>query len=202
MNLRFKLILLFFTSISYSQEFYTKEWLLFKNENIKKFTINKSGLFKINDYTFYVIWDDKLSHDKDQNRYYSGIRSLKITKNEKTVNIIEGIVDEIGFGSINFSFYDYNFDGYLDFTIPKDCAKSCFVQYYLFSSSENKFQHIKSWDYLRIQRINKEKKLILTQPDGTASDGWQYLYQIKGYELIEIDEIIYGTFFKELEKNN
>jgi len=42
----------------------------------------------------------------------------------------------------------------------------------------------------------------LTQPDGTASDGWQKLYQIKGNELIELEEFVHGTFFKDLDNNN
>lgn len=193
-------IIVFSAFIGFTQDFTSNGWIQFQNEKVQKFEISESCDFEIDNYTFYVILDDKLIYDKNENRYYPGIRSLKITNNGRIVNIIEGIVDKIGHGTIKFSFYDYNFDGYLDFTLPKDCVKSCYVRYYLFIPTENKFQHFNKWDYLRIQRINKEKKQILTQPDGTATDGWQKLYQVKGNELIELEKIVYGEFFKEIEK--
>ena len=45
-----------------------------------------------------------------------------------------------------------------------------------------------NWDYLRIQKIDKKNKLILSQPDGNAFEDNSKIYKIKGLKIIEIEK--------------
>jgi len=170
---------------SYSQNFNSKDWLLFERENITYHTISKSETFSIDDYTFEIIWGNKVSYTEKLG-YYGGISSIKIYKNKALINTFSNIEDTVALGEIHLTFYDYNFDGHLDFTLPIDCGKSCWYKYYLYNPKTNKFQHSKDWDYLRIQKINKEMKLILSQPDGAATESQQKVYQIDEFKLFEL----------------
>lgn len=142
-------------------------------------TFTKSKAQSINDISLKSIWDDKLSYSENLG-YYGGISELKILKNNTLIQTIKNIEDGIGLGEIRFTFYDYNMDGYLDFTIPINCGNSCYDSYYLFNPRTNKFEHSKSWDYLRIDKLNKSEKKILSIPDGIATDTSQSLYKIDG----------------------
>ena len=168
-----------------------------KVEGIK---VTKSCEFNVEDYTFQVEWDNNFEYDINNDRYYGGISSMKIYSDRYLLDTIFDIEDGIGLGNIRFRFYDYNFDGHIDFTVPISCGKTCYVKYYLFNPTENKFQHYKSWDHLNIQKINKKEKQILSDLEGTLTDGWQILYQVKGSELMELKTFTYGDFFRDLEK--
>lgn len=161
-------------------------WKEFSKEKIITLNINNTKLYKVKNFTFNVIWNKKLSNLKNLNYYYGGIKKLSIGKGNKQLQTINNIEDKIALGNIIFSFYDYNLDGYLDFSIPIDCGKSCYDRYYIFNPKSNKFEHKKSWDYLRIQKIDKRNKMILSQPDGNAFEDNRKKYKIKGLEINEI----------------
>lgn len=163
-------------------------WKEFSKEKIITLNINKTKLYKIKNFTFNVIWNKKLNNLKNLSYYYGGIKKLSILKGNNKLQTINSIEDKIALGNIIFSFYDYNFDGYLDFSIPIDCGKSCYDKYYIFNPKSNKFEHKKSWDYLRIQKIDKRNKLILSHPDGNAFEDNRKKYKIKGLEINEIRE--------------
>ena len=164
---------------SYAQK---NNWKEFSKEKITTVNINKTRIYKIQNYILNVIWNEKLSCS-DNIGYYGGIEKLSIHKENKEIQIINKIEDNIALGTIYFNFYDYNLDGYLDFTLP---INSRWLMYYIFNPKSNKFEHKKSWDYLRIQKIDKKKKLILSQPSGNAFEDNRKTYKIKGLKIIEI----------------
>ncbi len=173
--------------ISHSQE-KTSTWVSMENEPTTTLSFTKSETQSVNDISLKAIWDDKLSYSANIG-YYGGISELHIFKNKKHIQTIKKIEDGIALGYIYITFYDYNMDGNLDFTIPIDCGKSCYVSYYLFNPKTNKFEHSKSWDYLRIDKLNKSKKQILSIPDSNATDTAHSLYKIEGKELIKVKSI-------------
>lgn len=158
----------------------------FKNEIIYSLSVNKTKEYKIENYTFDVIWDNRLSHSENIG-YYGGIKLMTIKKDSEILNEITDIEDNIALGEINFKFYDYNFDGHIDFTIPLDCGKICWEKYYLFNPELNKFEHKEEWDYLEIRQIDKINKWIQSESDGNATTDNSKLYKVKGLELIEIE---------------
>lgn len=169
----------------YSQNNKNSGWLFFSKENIVTIDINKTENFRIKNLKFDVVWDKQLSHSENTG-YFGGIKSLTIYKNNKLLQTINYIEDNIALGTISIKFYDYNLDGHLDFTVPVDCGKICWDKYYIFNPQTNKYEHLKVWDYLRIQKINKIKKQILSESDDNAITDNRILYQIKGLKLIEL----------------
>ena len=162
-------------------------WQEFSNEKIKTLEVNKTKKYKIENFIFNVIWNKQLSYSENIG-YYGGIKKLIINKGNKKLQIINNIEDAVALGNIHFNFYDYNLDGYTDFSIPFDCGNICWEKYYIFNPKSNKFEHKKTWNYLRIQKIDKKNKLILTQPDGNAIEDNRKTIKIKGLEIIEINK--------------
>lgn len=160
-------------------------WNDFSKEEIVILDIKKTKLYKAKDFTFNVIWNNKLSYSENIG-YYGGIEKLSILKENKKLQTINNIEDNVALGYIYFSFYDYNLDGYIDFSFPIDCGKSCREKYYIFNPKSNNFEHKKSWDYLRIQKIDKKNKVILSQPNGNSIENNRKIYKVKGLEIIEI----------------
>ncbi|WP_310991017.1 XAC2610-related protein [Aequorivita marina] len=146
-------------------------------------SFTKSETLTVENLAFQAIWDDKLSYS-DNIGYYGGIAEMRVFKDNQHLQTIKNIEDGIALGKINFEVFDYNMDGYLDFTVPIDCGRSCNYSYYLYNSETKKFEHRKEWDYLRIQRMNKDKKQIISQPDGMKNN--RKNYQVDGLKLIEI----------------
>lgn len=157
-------------------------WSLMKNEPTTQLVFTSSTTKHVKDYTFKVKWDDKLSYSKNLG-HYGGIAELKIYKNNQYLQRIQNIEDGIALGEIRFTFYDYNMDGHIDFTVPITCGKSCYDAYYLYNPQTEKFEHQKDWDYLRIQKLDKKNKQILSQPQGTARNIEQKLYKVEGDNL-------------------
>ncbi len=160
-------------------------WVDFEKENIGSITITKTEDITYKQLKFKVVWDDKLDYSDNTKRYYGGIKQLKIYLNNQLVNVLDSISDEIGLGEIHITFYDYNFDGFIDFTLPLDCGSSCWYDYVIYNPTLKKFEKQKSWSYLRIQKINKQTKEILAQPD--LRDG-RIMYKVKGQKLIKIKQ--------------
>ncbi|WP_370398578.1 XAC2610-related protein [Tenacibaculum dicentrarchi] len=178
------LILFIISNKNFAQK---NNWKKFSEEKITKVNINKTGIYKVQNYILNVVWNEKLSYSENIG-YYGGIQKLSIYKKNKKLQVINKIEDGIALGNINFSFYDYNFDGYIDLSIPIDSGNSCWDKYYIFNPKSNKFENKKSWDYLRIQKIDKKNKLILSQPSGNAFEDNRKTYKIKGLKIIEIGE--------------
>ena len=176
------ILIIYFPSIIYSQNFDSVDWMLFENEDISYYTVSKTEKFIIENFSFEIVWDNKLTPNVKFG-YLGGIKSMKIYKDNTLINTILNITVEIGLGEIYFRFYDYNFDGYLDFTIP---VNEKWEKYYLFNPTRYTFQNYKDWDYLKIQKMNKREKQILSHPDGNSEIDNRVLYQIKGSEIFEI----------------
>lgn len=184
-NIRIVFVLLFTISFnSNAQNSTAKDWALFQTESPQNLTFSKSVSKTLGNLTFAIIWDKKLSHSNNIG-YYGGIAELDIYCGGEKLQTIHKIEDGIGLGEISFTFYDYNLDGYIDFTIPIDCGRTCFSMYYLYHPELQKFIHQPEWDYLRIQQINKKTKEIITQPTGNYKDA-QTHFKIKGYQLISL----------------
>ncbi|TQD36248.1 XAC2610-related protein [Haloflavibacter putidus] len=172
-------LLCFITSI---QAQTTANWTLLKDEPTTQLVFTSSTTKQVKDYTFKAKWDDKLSYSENIG-YYGGIAELKISKDNKELQSIRNIEDGIALGEIRFTFYDYNMDGHIDFTVPINCSNSCYDAYYLYNPETNTFEYQKDWDYLRIQKLDKKNKQILSQPEGTARDIEQKLYKVEGNNL-------------------
>jgi hypothetical protein len=159
-------------------------WKEFSKEKITTLNINKTRIYKVQNYKLNVVWNEKLSSSENIG-FYGGIEKLTIYKDNKEIQIINKIEDNIALGTIYFNFYDYNLDGYLDFTLP---INSRWLMYFIFNPQSNEFEHKVNWDYLRIQKIDKKNKLILSQPSGNAFEDNRKIYKIKGLEIIEIEK--------------
>lgn len=159
-----------------------EQWTSFENENVRIFMISKSETLILENIRLEVAWDKELIPNKKFG-YLDGIKRMDIYKNDSLVNTFENIEDAVGLGEINISFYDFNMDGELDFSLPIDIGKNRWDEYFIYNSEMNKFRHQTSWDYLRIQEINPNKKLILSQPDGFDS---RKIYFVSGDTLIHL----------------
>lgn len=173
---------LIFFSNCHSQNFDSKYWSWFENKDIIYYTVTKTEVFHIKDLTFEIIWENKLVRNIKLG-HLKGIKSMKIYKNKKLINTILNIPDDIGLGEIYFRFYDYNLDGNIDFTIP---INERWEKYFLFDPTKNSFQSCEDWDYIRIAKLNKKNKQILTAQDGNHEDNRE-LYQIIGNKIKKIE---------------
>ncbi len=180
--IRILLFQLLVSSIIYSQETKNNQWLLFSEEYKVTKDVNETDNFNINNLTFEIAWDKDLSYSENIG-YYGGIKSLTIYKNDKKLQTFRNIEDEIALGTISIDFYDYNLDGFIDFTLP---INENWNKYFIYNPITNMFEHLKDWDYLKIQKIDKINKQIISHPDGNALDINQKQYQIIGLKLVEL----------------
>jgi len=191
MKPRFTLSILvtFFILMLHSQEAKETGWVYLEDDmpTYLKFTTNRTAN-SINGFMFKAVWKDDLNLPAEEYPY-GGISELHIYKDQKRIQTIKNIVDYIALGYINLKFFDFNMDGYLDFTVPISCGKSCYDKYYLYHPKTKMLTHQKEWDYLRIGDFNKAKKQIRSIPDGNAVETKHYLYQVDGHRLIKIKTI-------------
>ena len=178
------IILVVCSNCSFKQE---NNWQKISEGDITSIEISETGKYKVHNYTLDVIWDNKLSHSENIG-YYGGIKKLSINKENNYIQALSNIEDGIALGSIYFDFFDYNFDGYIDFSFPISCGKICWNQYYIFNPQSNKFEHKEDWDYLRIKAIDKKNKMILSESNGNAVENNQKIYKVKGLDIIEIKQ--------------
>ena len=182
-----KILLVFFLSLSssiYAQSFDSDGWMVQLDKDVTHHTVTKTENFSVKNFTFEIIWDNKLTPN-EKFGYLGGIKSMKIYRDNIFLNTILNITDEIGLGEIYFRFYDYNFDGNTDFTLP---INSKWEKYYLFNPTNKNFQNYVDWDYLSIQKVNKKDKLILSHPDGNSEIDNRKLYSIIGQKILEIQK--------------
>lgn len=166
------------SNVIFAQE---NNWQEFSEEKIITVNINKTGIYKAQNYSLDVVWDENLSYSENIG-YYGGIKKMIINKDNREIQVIENLEDNVALGTIYLNFYDYNLDGYLDFTLP---INSRWLMYYIFNPQTNLFEHLEDWDYLRIQKIDKKNKLILSEPDGNAMEDNRKIYKINGLNIIE-----------------
>ncbi|MDP3314073.1 hypothetical protein [Lutibacter sp.] len=188
-----QLLLIFFIStVVYSQGFTGANWFVYPHKTVPFFTITKTEVLKFQNLTFNVKWDGKLSYSENLGYNYGGIGELKIYYKNRLLQTINNIEDETALGTIYLYLYDFNMDGFLDFSIRSECGKSCYYQYYLYNSFKNQFQHQVEWDSIRISQLNKKTKQLLTEPEGTATEGQSYIYKIEDHKLTLLKVIPYG----------
>lgn len=185
------LFLIFSNVVLHSQINKQKNWeeLLYKDQ--KHFTVTaKTQKFKVDKFVFESTWDSKQNFSNNIG-FYGGIKTLKIYKDNKLLNTISKIEDAIALGEIYFEFYDYNFDGYIDFSVPIDSGKGVSRKFYLYNKELNQFKYYKDWDYIRIDEINKSKKQIKSIVPYNANHGTIYKYQVTGCTLKLLETIEY-----------
>ncbi|MCG2431857.1 XAC2610-related protein [Aequorivita xiaoshiensis] len=191
MKSRFNFAFLFilFNLSLYSQEYRGPTWVNLEDgmTNTLKFT-NTDILKSSNGLTFKATWKEDLDLS-DEEYAYGGISELHVYKGQRHIQTIKNIVDYIALGYVNLTFFDYNMDGYLDFTVPISCGGSCYEKYYLYNPKTKMFTHQKEWDYLRIWKFNKATKQIRSVPDGNAMNAKHYLYKVDGLKLIKVKTI-------------
>lgn len=190
-----KKMLILFLSLNglefYSQNFKNSNWVELLDKDKTSVTVTaKTQNFKVGKFEFEPIWDSKQNYSENIG-YYGGIKTMKIYKDNKFLNTISKIEDALALGEIYFEFYDYNFDGYIDFSVPIDSGKSVSRMYYLFNKELNQFKYYKSWDSVRIDEINKSKKQIKSIYPYNAMQGTIYRYQVVGYKLKLLEKIDY-----------
>ncbi|ALU75854.1 XAC2610-related protein [Tenacibaculum finnmarkense] len=172
------LIFLFFSSTLNAQfTDFEKEHVIFKR-------VKNSQTFKIKEFNFVITWDEKLSYSSNLERHYGGIKLLEICKKDMHITSFNNIEDPTALDEIVIRFYDYNLDGFIDFAMPISVGGSTWLRYYIYNPTTKKYLHEKEWDYLRIQKIDKTNKRILTQPDGGIDN--RKLFKIEGSKLIKV----------------
>lgn len=181
----FTLLLFFISSLIHSQQ---KEagWVYLEDGMTTSLKFTKSETSNsINDFTFKSVWRDKLDLP-DEEYSYGGISELHVYKGQTRVQTIKNIADYIGLRYVYLTFFDYNMDGHLDFSVQISCGGSCYDAYYLYDPKNKGFTHQKDWDYLRIDSFNKTTKQIRSVPDGNAADTKHDLYKVDGHKLIKV----------------
>ena len=169
-----------------------KNWTYMEDENIKNINISKENtIVEVDNFRFEMTWDEKLSHSSNLGNY-GGVSKIKIYKDGKYVQSLGEIEDPNALNYISFMFYDYNMDGFIDFSYYISCGKGCWPAYYFYNPEKQSFEHVKEWDYIIPWEINKVKKQFRTSPDGNATEGIQKLYQIGGLKLKLVESIPYG----------
>lgn len=183
MNIKEFLFLLLISSNSYSQNFDSKDWTSNNMDRIPGLTITKSEDLKFQNLTFKVKWNPKLSYSDNLKRHYGGIGEMKIYYKLQLLQTITKIEDGVALGEIYMWLFDFNMDGYLDFSIRSHCGGTCYDNFYIYNPAIKKFEHLQEWDGVRISQINKKTKQILATPSGTATEGTQTLYKIINNKL-------------------
>lgn len=176
--------------LMFSQNLKVKNWVEVLDKDLTHITVTpKIQKFKIDKFVFESTWDSKQNFSNNIG-FYGGIKTLKIYKDNKLLNTISKIEDAIALGEIYFEFYDYNFDGYIDFSVPIDSGKGVSRKFYLYNKELNQFKYYKDWDYVRIDEINKSEKQIRSIVPYNANHGTIYRYQVTGYtlKLLETNE--------------
>jgi hypothetical protein len=159
-------------------------WITIADE-ILYLNISETGIYEIGDIRFEILWEKEMEPNQNLG-YLGGITDLKIFKEGAQVNCFENLVDPVGLGEINFEFFDFNLDGHLDFRFPIAVGQSRWDQYFIYSERNSRFEHLPSWDYLKIHKVNKLDKLIITHSDGYKS---RELFEVKGDSLVFVREL-------------
>lgn len=157
--------------------------------------ISESGEYKISDqYKIKVVWDNKLTHDVSNERYFGGIETLTFYQNDKALNSVTNIEDGIGLGEISFSFGDFNEDGYLDFQVPRSSGKSIWYNYYIFNPEKETWDKRDSYtNYSVYEWEDEEKRIFSTKPDGVAYYGSYYFVKIFEEDRIPLAKFYYQS---------
>lgn len=170
-------------SLLFSQNFDSKDWTSNNMDRIPYLTITKTEDLKFQNLTFKVKWNAKLSYSDNLKRHYGGIGELKIYYKNQLFQTMNNIEDQAAMETVYMYLFDFNMDGFLDFSIRAECGKSCYYNYYLYNTQMKKFIHNKEWDVLRISKINKKTKQLLTYPDDYKDYSTQTLYKIINNKL-------------------
>ena len=175
----------------YSQNKLDKNWEYLRYKDLIHITVTaKTQKFKVDKYVFETTWDSKQNYSNNIG-YYGGIKTMKIYKDNKLLNTIHKIPDSIALGEIYFNFHDYNFDGYIDFSVFVGSGRGVNNMYFLFNKELNQFKHYKDWGHIEITKFNKSKKQIKFYDPYNAMNGTMYKYQVSGYKLVLLETIEY-----------
>ena len=185
------LILIVHSFLLKAQNFDSKDWTINDMDKIPGLTITKTENLKFQNLTFKVKWNPSLSYSNNIGTY-GGIGEMKIYYKDKYLQTLKKIEDGVALGEIYMYLFDFNMDGYLDFSIRSECGKSCYYNYYLYNVKKKNFIHDKEWDGVSISKINKKTKQILEVPNGTAVDGTQILYKMVNNKLTVQKTYTYG----------
>jgi hypothetical protein len=161
--------------------------------NLPYLTFTKTEKLKYKHLTFDVKWNPKLSYSDNLKRHYGGIGLMNIYYKNQLLQSIKNIEDGVALGDIYMWLFDFNIDGYLDFSIRSHCGGTCYDNYYIYNPAIKKFEHLKEWDGLRIARINQKTKQILGNTDGTSGYGIQILYKLVNNKLTIQKKYTYGN---------
>lgn len=185
------LVILINICVLQSQNQSNKNWEELTEKDMIYITVTaKTQKFKVTNFTFESVWDSKQNYSKNIG-FYGGIKALKVYRDKKPLITIYKIEDALALGEIYFEFYDYNFDGDIDFSVPMDSGKGIIRKYYLFNKELNQFKHYKDWDGIGIDAINPSKKQIKSNDAYNALHGTNYIYQVSGYKLRLIEKLDY-----------
>lgn len=186
------LLLIGYQALMFSQNFESKDWTVNNMDRIPGLTITKTENLKFQNLTFKVKWDKNLSYSDNLKRHYGGIGEMKIYYKNMLLQTMYKIEDQAAMETVYMYLFDFNMDGYLDFSIRSECGKSCYYNYYLYNVKKKNFIHDKVWDGLRIARINQKTKQILGTTEGTAGYGTQILYKMVNNKLTVQKTYTYG----------
>ena len=98
----------------------------------------------------------------------------------------EGGLEPPGFPTIiKMDFVDVNMDTYLDFSMTRDCGKSCFDAYFIYNPEKEIFEYQESWDYMKGEyKKDCVEKIIYSYAGGVVNTQEWKAYKIYGNQLI------------------
>lgn len=189
---RITILLLLVNALVGAQNFESKDWNSININHLPQLTFTKTEILKYQQLTFKVEWNPKLSYSNNIG-YYGGIGVMKIYYKNQLLQTIKNIEDGVALGEIYMWLFDFNMDGFLDFSIRSHCGGTCYDNFYIYNPAIRKFEQLKEWGSVRIIKINTKTKQILNAPDGTAGEGVQILYKIIRGKLTVQKNYIYGA---------
>ena len=166
-------------------------WEIF--EVYKRLDVDSSvHSFNMDEYTFTVVWgkDPEVAIKMENYTYEGQILKMEVFKNNKRIQVLYNLENADGFEKMYINFHDYNFDGYLDFAIKSGVRSGKFVHesFYLFQPKQQQFKYIPDWDWIKIDIVNKKKKLLKTFMDGNCCEGDIYTYKVNKNSLVEVEK--------------
>lgn len=185
------ILLIGYHTMMFSQNFDSKDWTINDMDKIPGLTITKTENLKFQNLTFKVKWNPSLSYSNNIGSY-GGIGEMKIYYKDKYLQTLKKIEDGVALGEIYMYLFDFNMDGFLDFSIRSHCGGTCYDNFYIYNPAIKKFEQLKEWGSVRIIKINTKTKQILNAPDGTAGEGVQILYKMVNNKLTVQKTYTYG----------
>ena len=156
-------------------------------ETEEKLTKDKP-ILKFEGFTFKSDWF-MFTNKRDPEYFikYYQISKLEIYKGDTLLQTIKNFEDLEDIGLI-INFYDYNMDGFVDmnFLSIKRTGATAHYDYFLYNPTKKMFVYNKKWDFIKVNRLKFDEKIIETHFDGNSCEGVICKYKVDGSKIKKI----------------